>query len=233
MGCLTRTVGTVVVIGGLAAAAWWWTGGAVPLPAAIAERLPFEPRGRDSLSTAPSRAYLRARWQPVAEADSRRAADQLASLARPGGPGMVTLEAGELVAFLVEPFAAQLPGSARAAQVAVSDGRVYVKAEVRLVDLGLDESIGGMLGGLDRRDTIVIGGAFEPVGAGRGQLLVEEVVMGEFAIPRPLVPRLAAAIRRGDVPAGLAPNAFPVVLPPGVGDVRIRGDRVTLYRSAP
>jgi hypothetical protein len=197
------------------------------------ERLPFEPRGADSLSTAPSRAFERARWQQVADADSRRAGEQLAELARPGGPGMVTLEPGELVAFLVEPFTAQLPGSARAAQVAVSEGRVYIKADVRLVDLGLDESVSAMLGRMDRRDTIVIGGTFEPLADGRGQLLVDEVIMGEFAVPRPLVPRLAAALRRGTVPADLAPNGFPVSLPAGVGDVRIRGDRITVYRAAP
>lgn len=233
MGCLSRLVGAVVVVGGLATAAWWFTGGAVPLPEVVTSRLPFPPRGRDTLSTAPSRAYTRARWRDVDSADSKRAAEQLAELARPGGPGMVTLEPGELVAFLIEPFAAQLPGSARAAQVAVSEGRVYVKADVRLVDLGLDESIGAMIGSLDRRDTIVIGGVFEPIGSGRGQFLVEEVVMGEFSVPRALAPKLAAAIRRGTVPADVAPNGFPVALPTGVGDVRIRGDRITVYRAAP
>ncbi|MCU0617041.1 MAG: hypothetical protein MUD17_08175 [Gemmatimonadaceae bacterium] len=233
MGCLSRLVGAAVVVGGLATAAWWFTGGAVPLPEVVTSRLPFEARGRDSLSTAPSRAYTRARWQTVDSADSRRAAEQLAELARPGGPGMVTLQPGELVAFLIEPFAAQLPASARAAQVAVSEGRVYVKADVKLVDLGLDESIGAMIGSLDRRDTIVIGGVFEPITAGRGQFLVDEVVMGEFSVPSVLAPKLAAAIRRGTVPADVAPNGFPVALPSGVGDVRIRGDQVTVFRAAP
>jgi hypothetical protein len=232
MGCLTRAVGAAVLLAGAATAAWWWTGGAVPLPEAIATRLPFEPRGADSLSTAPAKALARARWHPIEAADSRRAAARLDELRAPGGPGVVTLEPGDLVAFLVEPFAAQLPASARAAQVAVVDGRIYVKAEVRLEDLGGGPMLGSLVGMLDRRDTVVIGGDFELIEGRRGQFLVQDVVMGEFGVPRPLVPRLVRTIRRGAVPSGVAEHGYPVTLPPSIGDVRIRGDRISVYRAA-
>ncbi len=235
MGCLTRAVGTAVLLVGAATGLWWWTGGAVPMPEAITTRLPFEPRGADSMSTVPARALATARWHGISEADSKTAEERLAALAAPGGPSMVTLRPGELLSFLVAPFAAQLPPSARAAQVAVTHGRVYVKAEVPLSDLGGGPMLSSLVGMLDRRDTVIIGGSFDLLddvaSERRAQFLVQEVVMGEFSVPRPLVPRLVSTIRRGDVPAWVSQNGYPVTLPDWVGDVRIRRDRVTVYRA--
>ncbi len=235
MGCLTRAVGTAVLLVGATTALWWWSGGAVPMPEAITSRLPFEPRGADSMSTAPARALARARWHSIGDADSKSAEERLASLAAPDGPGMVTLQPGELLAFLVAPFAAQLPPSARAAQVAVTDGRVYVKAEVPLSDLGGGPMLSSLVGMLDRRDTVIIGGSFDMLDDAaterRAQFLVQEIIMAEFSVPRPLVPRLVSTIRRGAVPPWVAENGYPVTLPAWVGDVRIRRDRVTVYRA--
>jgi hypothetical protein len=40
-------------------------------------------------------------------------------------------------------------------------------------------------------------------------------------------------MRRGEMPAGVAADAFPVPVPEYIGDVRIGRGRVTLYRATP
>jgi hypothetical protein len=144
---------------------------------------------------------------------------------------MVTLEGSELLSFLVEPFRMQLPASAQAASVAVADGLLYVKADVPLEDLGGSPLLSPLVGMLNRRDTIIIGGSFDLVDGQRAQFLIQEVIIGDFSVPRPLVPKLIGSIRRGLMPAWVAQNGYPVELPPAIGDIRIRRDRITAYRA--
>jgi hypothetical protein len=234
VGFVTRAIGTVVLAGVAVGVLWWVTGGRVPLPEALASRLPT-PRGADSMSTARSAALTRAQWRSIDDADFEAANALLATLTDPGARGAreVTLRPAQLLAFLVAPFREQLPPSARAAQIAVSDGRVYVKADVPLGDLGAGSALASLVGALDRRDTVIIGGRFEVVDGPNAQFLIEEVVLGEFSVPRPLVPRLIATMRRGRMPEWVAPHGYPVTLPASVGDVRVGDDRITVYRADP
>ncbi len=235
MGCLTRLVGTVVLVVAAAGAWWWWSGGRLPLPAAVEARIPFSPRTTtDSMSTAPASGLATARWQPISsDAAFTTAQERLSSLGRRGGPGMVTLEAGQLASFLVQAFVRQLPASAAGAVVAVVDDMVYMKAEMPLTDFGGDALLGPLAGALDRRDTIIVGGTFDMLAPGRAQFRIREVVVGEFSVPRPLVPRLIAATRRGIMADDMADEGYPVQLPPYVGDLRIRRGQITAYRAEP
>ena len=233
MSCLSRLVGTaglaVVAVG-----AWWWySGGNVPLPQSIAARIPFEPRKLDSMSTAPARGLANARWQSVDEAAFGSVQISLARLGQRGGPPTVTLEAGELASFLVQPFARQLPASATGAVVAVVDDMVYVKSEIPLEDFGGAAILGPLAGALDRKDTIIIGGTFDLIAPGRAQFRIREVVVGAFSVPRPLVPRLISATRRGLMGDEITQDGYPVELPPYVGDVRISRGQITVYRVEP
>jgi len=231
MGCLSRTVSSAVFVVGVAGAWWWWSGGNLPLPEAVAARIPFEPRGADSMSTAPAAGLASARWLPIDDAGFAEARTQVSALGERGGPAMVTLEGSELLSFLVEPFRMQLPPSAQAASVAVADGLLYVKANVPLEDLGGSPMLSPLVGMLNRRDTVIIGGSFDLVDGQRAQFLIQEVIIGEFSVPRPLVPRLIGSIRRGLMPAWVAQNGYPVELPPAIGDIRIRKNRITAYRA--
>jgi hypothetical protein len=233
MGCLTRAMSSAVFVVGMTGAWWWWSGGKVPLPDALTSRLPITPRRVDSLSTAPARGLATARWLPINDAGFAQAMQRIAPLAQAGGPAMITLGADELLAFLVEPFRTQLPPSANAARVAVADGLLYVKADVPLDDLGGGTLLGPLVGVLNRRDTVIIGGAFDLVDARRAQFLIQELIIGEFSVPRPLVPRLIGSIRRGLMPDWVAENGYPIELPPAIGDIRLRRDRITVYRAEP
>jgi hypothetical protein len=54
----------------------------------------------------------------------------------------------------------------------------------------------------------------------------------EFSLPRAAIPRVLRQLRRGGgVPEGLAEDALPLRLPPGVGDVRVARGRVVLYQE--
>jgi len=233
MGCLTRALSSVVFVVGMAGAWWWWSGGALPLPEAVASRLPIAPRGADSMSTAPARGLAGARWLPIDDAGFVAARQRVSPLAQPGGPSMITLDANELLSFLVEPFRKQLPPSAAAARVAVADGLLYVKADIPLDDLGGSTMLGPLVGMLNRRDTVIIGGSFDLVDGQRAQFLIQEVIIGDFSIPRPLVPRLIGKIRRGLMPDWVAENGYPIELPASIGDIRMRRDRITVYRAEP
>jgi len=233
MSCLSRLVGTAVFAVAAVGAWWWYSGGDVPLPASITSRIPFEPRKIDSMSTAPARGLANARWQPVEDAAFSSAQTRLTRLGQRGGPPTVTLEAGELASFLVQPFARQLPASAQGAVVAVVDDMVYVKSEIPLEDFGGSAILGPLAGALDRKDTIIIGGNFDLIAPGRAQFRIREVIVGEFSVPRPLVPRLISATRRGLVGDDFTDDGYPVELPPYVGDVRISRGQITVYRVEP
>lgn len=231
MSFLGRTASMAVFVVGVVGAWWWWSGGNLPLPEAVASRIPFEPRGADSMSTAPAAALATARWLPLDDAGFADARKRVSVLTVRGGPSMVTLDANELLAFLVEPFRRQLPASAEAARVAVADGLLYVKADVPLEDLGGSSMLSPLVGMLSRRDTVIIGGSFDLVDGQRAQFLIQQVIIGDFSVPRPLVPKLIGKIRRGIMPEWVAENGYPVELPPAVGDIRIRKDRITVYRA--
>ena len=66
-----------------------------------------------------------------------------------------------------------------------------------------------------------------------GQLHVKAIRIGNLQVPAKLIPSIIARIRRGAPPAGLAADAIEVPLPATVGDVRIRGGKITLYRNTP
>ncbi len=232
MASLSRLLGTLVLIVALAVGWWWWSGGKLPLPDSVVSWLPFEPRQPDGMSTAPARALARAVWQPIDAAAAQTAQTKLRQLASPSGPGMVTLEPGQLASFLVEAFARQLPESARGAMVTVVDDMVYVKADIPLEDFGGESVLGPLAGALDRRDTIVIGGTFDLIDERRAQFRIREVIMGQFSVPRPLVPKLVSLTRRGAITDSLiSPDGYPVTLPPSVADVRISRGRITVYRT--
>jgi hypothetical protein len=231
MGCLTRTISTTVFVVGVAGAVWWWSGGKLPLPEAVASRIPIAPRGADSMSTAPAAGLAKARWLPIDDAGFAEALKRVSVLGVRGGPSMVTLDASELLSFLVEPFRQQLPPSAQAASVTVADGLLYVKADMPLEDLGGGPMLSPLVGMLNRRDTVIIGGSFDLVDGQLAQFLIQEVIIGEFSVPRPLVPKLIGTIRRGIMPDWVAENGYPVELPPAIGDIRIRKDRITAYRA--
>jgi hypothetical protein len=68
---------------------------------------------------------------------------------------------------------------------------------------------------------------------GKAQFRVEEISLGELALPRAVIPRLVARIGVRDRTAGTPGDAIPVIVPASLADVRVNKGHVTLYKSTP
>jgi hypothetical protein len=144
----------------------------------------------------------------------------------------VTLRPGELASYAFLSLSDALPTALRDAQTAVIGDRVYVRAVVGPGDLpGVAGTALSSL--ITRRDTIRLGGTFDVLRPGLAQFRVRDVEVGRVPVPAALIPRLIGRMRRGEMPAGVAADAFPVPVPEYIGDVRIGRGRVTLYRATP
>lgn len=170
-------------------------------------------------------------WQPLDQPSAARGERAVRALAARRGPVYVSLRAGELASYAFLSLSTSLPAALRDAQTAVIGDRVYVRAVVSPEEL---PGLGGALGGLvSRRDTLRLGGTFDVLRPGLAQFRVRDVQVGSVPLPAIAIPRVVARVRRGDVPAGVAADAFPVPIPAYIGDVRIARGRVTLYKTTP
>lgn len=218
-GCLRR-LGCLVVI--LVAALLYFTRGTWR---PLLDR--FSGRDRDAAV-----ADATPTWQPLDQPSAARGERAVRQLSARRGPVYVSLRAGELASYAFLSLSESLPAALRDAQTAVVGDRVYVRAVVSPADLpGLGA---GALGGMfSRRDTLRLGGTFDIVRPGLAQFRVRDIQLGNFPLPSATIPRVVARVRRGAVPAGVAPDAFPVPVPEYIGDVRITRGRVTLYKTTP
>ena len=217
-GCLGRTLMLVVVLLLIAvgAAAWFtrdlWLGTAPP----------------------PAPASETSEWAPIAADGGDRVKRQLAALGAAGGPVYVNVSAPDVLAYALGALRSVLPPGATGLQARVAGELVYVKGVVPLKELGGSKVLGPLASMLPARDTVEMGGTLDMLRPGTGgQLHVKAIRIGSLQVPAKLIPSLIARIRRGAPPAGLAADAIEVPLPASVGDVRIRGGKITLYRNTP
>lgn len=217
MGCL-RSIGCLVVALAIAAAAWFFRDTWLPYVRGGGDR-PAEVASPD------------AAWQPVSVPAAERGRAAVRRLTGAGGPDSVELTAAELASYVLGKVVAQLPPSAGDIQAAVEGERLRLRATVDLAELGGDE-LGPLGSMLSSRETVELAGTLQVVRPGLGQFRVHEVRVRDFTLPSRMVPRLVGRLRRGPVPDGVAPDAFPLEIPAGVGDVRLADGKVTLYRSA-
>ena len=172
-------------------------------------------------------------WEPLTPAGAERARKAVQSLARPSGPVFVKLRPGELASYVFDELARQLPASAEDVQASVKDGRVYVRATVRLSDIGGTDALGPLAGMLGDREPLLIGGRFNVVRPGLAQFRVEEARLRDFGVPRAVLPRLIGRMRKNPVPEGVAADALPVRVPEYIADVRVSNGQIVLYKTAP
>lgn len=169
-------------------------------------------------------------WQPLSQPAAARGELAVRRLAARRGPVYVSLTADELASYAFLSLSDALPASLRDAETTVRDDRVYVRAVV-----SPDELPGGaaLRRVLTRRDTLQLGGTFDVLRPGLAQFRVRDVRVGALPLPAAVIPGIVARVRRGEVPDGVAEDAFPVPVPDYIGDVRIARGRVTLYKATP
>ena len=170
-------------------------------------------------------------WAPVTPAGAARARAGVESLARRSGPVYANLAPADLASYIYEELRRQLPPSAEELQAAVFGEQLHVKTVIRLDDLGGARVLGPLAQFLSERDTVQFGGTLDVVRPGLAEYRVREIRLGQLAIPAALIPRILGQLGSSQRPAGVAPDALPLAIPPHVSDVRVGRGRVTLYKS--
>ena len=170
-------------------------------------------------------------WEPVSDDAAARARRAVESLGKRAGPVFVSLPPGDLASYFYIALAQQLPPSADSIEATTIGNRMYVRAIIALDDFKAADALGPLSGIVGRRERLRMGGTFAVVRSGLAQYLVEDVRLGELPIPRGGIPKLLRQIRRGAMPAGVAENGLPFVVPPYVADARVADGKITLYKA--
>ena len=171
-------------------------------------------------------------WQPVTDEGAARARRTIESLGRRTGPVFVNLTPGDLTSYFYIALSELLPPSADSIEAATMANRLYVRAVISLDDFKAADALGPLAGMVGRRERLTMGGTFVVIRSGLAQFVVEDVRLGQLPIPRGAIPKLMRQIRRGTLPAGASENGLPFVVPTYVGDARVSGDNITIYKAA-
>ena len=213
-GCIRWIV--VVAIVAVAVGAGW----------VLRERWMSDPRAEQAVAAGPE-------WEPLSPEAAARTRAAVQRLASDRGPVFETLSAAAVASYIFEALSTQLPRSAEDVHAAVIEDRMYVMATVRLSELGGAAVLGPLAGMFSERDTVRFGGTFEVVRPGLAQFRVQEIRIRDFPVPVRLIPRLLREMRRGARPEGLSDDGLALTVPPHIGDVRIAGGKVTMYKNVP
>jgi hypothetical protein len=217
VGCL-RKLGCLVVLLVLAAALWL-------------TRAQWLPMVRDrGTATAPATEGV---WEPLTPAGAERARKAIEGLSGKSGPVFTSLRPGDVASYVFVALRRELPPSAENVAATVIGDRMYVRADIKLSDVGGAAVLGPLASFLSDRETMMFGGTFEVIRPGLAQFHVRELKLRELSIPQRMIPKLVQRIGRGSRPAGVSADALPLLVPEQIGDVRVARGRVTLYKHVP
>jgi hypothetical protein len=170
-------------------------------------------------------------WEPLTREGAERARRALDRLSQPAGPVFTNVAGADVASYVFESLARQLPSSADSVEAAVIGDRLYIRASVRLSDLGGTATLGPLAGMLGERERMQFGGTFHVLRPRLAEFAVKDIKIRDFSVPPTMIPRLLKQVWRGPRPDGLAPDGLPVVIPPYLGDVRIASRVITLYKT--
>ena len=172
-------------------------------------------------------------WTALSAAGAERGREAVAKLNQKNGPAYVNVGAADLASFVLDSALHGFSPRASGAQAIAKDDRLYMKAMVTAADLGGPKTLGPLSGLLEGKQELTIGGRLEVLSPGRAQFRVEEISLGELALPSAVIPRILARIGVKDRSANTPGDAVPVIVPTSLADVRVNKGHVTLYKSTP
>lgn len=219
MGCIGR-LGSLVLLILLALAAWLYRDRWLHLVG--------EGRSGSDSAVVTSREGV---WEPLTPQGGERARRALAQLEQPNGPPTVAVTVPDLAAYVYQELARQLPPSADSVEATARGDRLYLRASVRIQELGAKEMLGPLGAMLGDRERLEIGGNLRVVQPGLGELTVRELRVGQLPIPAPLIPRIVRQLSRRDRPTGISDAGLPLRLPAHITDVRVAGGAMTITRA--
>ena len=213
MGCLSR-IGCFVVVLIIAIAAWLTRGLWVP-----------------KVTSHSTNATAGPTWEPLTVQGAERTRQLLLRLSQPSGQVFGNLSGGDVASYVYQSLAKQLPPSADSIQAAVIADRLYIRASVKLKDLGGTTVLGPLATMLSDREQMQFGGTFHIIRPQLAEYQVKDIKIRDFSLPSTLIPRVLRQTERGSRPEGLSEDGLPIVVPRYLGDVRIANGRVTLYKT--
>ena len=213
-----RRLGCLILVVAIAVGVWYWYA-----------RVDKSAAG--TTNTTGTATSTTSGWQPLTSAAADRGRVAVQSLGRQSGPVFANLTPAEAASYIFTVVAKQLPPSAQNPEAAIIGNRLYVRSDVDLKDFGGSKALGpvGML--LGERDSVRFGGTINMLKPGLGEFLVQEVKLGRFDVPSPLISRLLSQMKRGKQPEGISQTGLPMVMPAYISDVRIANGKITLYKS--
>ena len=170
-------------------------------------------------------------WEPITPQGAERTRQMLARLSQPTGPVFGNVSSGDAASYVYQALAKQLPPSADSIEAAVIGDRLYIRASVKLRDLGGAAVLGPLASMLGERERMEFGGTFHVIRPQLAEYEVKDIKIRDLSLPQAMIPRVLGQTERGSRPEGLSPDGLPLVVPKYLGDVRIANGRVTLYKT--
>ena len=172
-----------------------------------------------------------AEWAPITVEGAERAEARIRTLDRRTGPAFVNIAGADFVAYALRGSLAGIHEMDSLPEALVDEGQVYLRMRVRLTDLGGSDGVGAVAGIFGQSEMVTIAGRLSAVGSGMAQYLPTDVAVKDIRVPVGSVTRLLGRWSAGVRAEGIALGAMPVPLPPYIGDLRVGGGRITLYKA--
>ncbi len=227
MGC-GRRLGCLLFLLVLAGAAWitrdrW----GVYLPR-LRRWIPSERQAPPADSTSRTVA-----WRSVSVGGASHAERLVLALGERGAPPYTTVLPADFAAFMLMDVAGHVPPPEDSTEAAVIDHAFALRTSLDIKALGGRTAFGPVGGMLADREPLTLSGTFDVVRPGVAEFRVQQLSVHGLPVPAPLIPGLVHRVEIGEHPAGLAPDALLLNVPPYVADIRIVGDKVIIYRTMP
>ena len=137
----------------------------------------------------------------------------------------VVLTAAEMASLIGAGLDQRMRDDLDSLAVTLGDGRIAVAARIRTAGVPR-EVLGPLAGALAEWEPITAAGTVLVTDPGRAEWRVDAFRARDFEFPREMVPRIV-----GLVAGKKSDGAVPIVIPPGIGGVRVYPGGVTLYSS--
>ena len=142
----------------------------------------------------------------------------------------MTLSGSDVASYVFLQIVKEMPASADSFAARVDQDNIRLRARMKTSELG--SSVVGALGSLlGDRERVEMGGTLRVIGKGLAEFRVNDVKIHDVSLPDALIPRLVKPMVRGPRPAALDEKGLPISIPSYIGDVRVSGGKITLYKN--
>ena len=170
-------------------------------------------------------------WEALSDAGAERTRRALEKLSQPRGPVFQNLSSGDVASYIFRELSRQLPPSTDSVEAAVIGERLYLRASIKLSEVGGAAVLGPLASFLGERERIQFGGTFHVIRPELAEYEVQEIKLRELAVPPGMIPKLLGRVARGTRPEGVSPDGLPIVIPRYIGDIRVANGKVTVYKK--